>query len=79
MESRLLECYFSALRAAMERIHPEFDAKEVENEWRELYSVAWTDFHRFLKGWSPGHWKINGYSERLAKMVLANLESRPSP
>ncbi len=27
--------------------------------------------HRFLKGWSPGHWKNHGYSERLAREVTA--------
>ncbi|MGE9289409.1 MAG: choline kinase, partial [Puniceicoccales bacterium] len=41
-----------------------------------LYPVAWTDFHRFLKGWSPGHWKIHGYSERLSRSVMANLVNR---
>lgn len=28
---------------------------DVETEWRFLYRVAWANFHRFLKGWSPGH------------------------
>ena len=74
LESRLLDCYFTALRAALQRHQPDLDADAVITEWRELYPVAWTDFHRFLKGWSPGHWKIHSYSERLAKQVLANLK-----
>ena len=37
------------------------------------YPVAWTDFYRFLQGWSPGHWKLHRYSERLAREVLATL------
>ena len=35
-----------------------------------MYYVAWADFHRFLKGWSPGHWKINSYSEQVVKKVI---------
>jgi len=42
-----------------------------------LYSVAWTDFYRFLKGWSPGHWKIHSYSERLAHEVVSQLQDTP--
>ncbi|MFT4547680.1 MAG: aminoglycoside phosphotransferase (APT) family kinase protein [Verrucomicrobiales bacterium] len=68
-ESELLDGYFGALGAALRQRGVEVDA--LEEEWRELYPVAWTDFHRFLKGWSPGHWKINSYSERLAREVVA--------
>ncbi|XP_062842160.1 uncharacterized protein pkdc isoform X2 [Trichomycterus rosablanca] len=49
---------------------------ELENEWRELYSFAWTDFHRFLLGWMPGHHKINRYSRRLTQEVLQKLRQR---
>ena len=52
---------------------PELDAEALVSEWRDLYPLAWTDFHRFLKGWSPGHWKINSYSERLTREVLAAM------
>jgi hypothetical protein len=47
--------------------------RTLETEWRELYPVAWTDFFRFLQGWSPGFWKINSYSRRLARQVLKEL------
>ncbi len=73
-EARLLNCYFSSLRDALTRQHPKVDVDELEAEWRELFPVAWTDFHRFLKGWCPGHWKINSYSERLARKVIAQLQ-----
>ncbi len=43
---------------------------EVEKEWRKLYPFAWCDFYRFLKGWSPGHYKINSYSEKMKNKVL---------
>lgn len=46
---------------------------EVEEEWRELYPYAWCDFYRFLKGWSPGHWKINSYSEKMKERTLKCL------
>ena len=75
----LLDYYFSALREALQRHHPEVDAVAVETEWRMLFPIAWTDFHRFLKGWSPGHWKINGYSERLAREVVAGLGQAAPP
>jgi hypothetical protein len=69
----LLDRYFSELRAVLSARRPEVDADALEAEWRGLYPVAWTDFHRFLKGWSPGHWKINSYSERLAREVVAEF------
>jgi len=49
---------------------------DLEREWRNLYPYAWADFHRFLKGWSPGHWKMNTYSERLTRQVIENLRSK---
>ena len=70
LEEQILDHYFTALKTEL----PDFDGfAELEDEWRRLYPVAWTDFHRFLKGWSPGHWKINAYSERLAREVIAGL------
>ncbi|MDB4652988.1 aminoglycoside phosphotransferase family protein [Akkermansiaceae bacterium] len=72
-EAELLDHYFFTLSSTLSVKHPELDHKAVEAEWRRLFPFAWTDFHRFLKGWSPGHWKINSYSERLAREVLASL------
>jgi hypothetical protein len=72
-ETRLLEQYFSALKSALSERQSDIDPQAVEQEWRPLYPVAWTDFHRFVKGWSPGHWKIHDYSERMAAQVLAGI------
>ena len=72
-EAELLDCYFDFLSRALKRRRPDVDAAAVESEWRELFPVAWTDFHRFLKGWCPSHWKINSYSERLARETIERL------
>lgn len=68
LESQILDTYFECLQSEMKERN---DALEME--WRSLYRVAWADFHRFLKGWSPGHWKINSYSERVTTEVIKSL------
>ena len=70
MEAALLDRYFELLREALQE---SLDFPALEENWRALYPVAWTDFYRFLQGWSPGHWKLHRYSERLAREVLADL------
>ncbi len=70
MEKELLDFYFAQLRKALERTGKMIDFVALESDWRSLYPVAWTDFFRFLKGWSPGRWNPQGYSERLAKIVM---------
>jgi hypothetical protein len=68
LEAQILDTYFELLQG-------EFEEKNeaLEREWRSLYRVAWADFHRFLKGWSPGHWKINNYSERVTAEVINRI------
>jgi hypothetical protein len=68
LEEQILDVYFKFLQNELVERN---DA--LEKEWRSLYRVAWADFHRFLKGWSPGHWKINSYSERVTALVIKNL------
>ncbi len=68
LEAQILDTYFEYLQNALDERN---DA--LEKEWRSLYRVAWADFHRFLKGWSPNHWKINSYSERVCAEVINNL------
>jgi aminoglycoside phosphotransferase (APT) family kinase protein len=69
----LLDRYFKLLSDALERSGKALDFAALENDWRALYPVAWTDFYRFLQGWSPDHWKLHRYSERLAREVLDAL------
>jgi Ser/Thr protein kinase RdoA (MazF antagonist) len=70
-EQEHLAIYFEALHRAL--ADREVDAAALEAEWRALYPLAWTDFYRFLAGWCPGHPKMNPYSERLAREVVATL------
>ncbi len=72
-EADLLDRYFERLHGALLSRDNDINSRELEANWRELYPVAWTDFFRFLQGWSPGHWKAHGYSKRLASEVLNSL------
>ncbi len=72
-ETALLDFYFKTLETALRDCGKSVAFAELEADWRALYPVAWTDFFRFLQGWSPGHWKIHRYSERLAREVLSEL------
>lgn len=72
-EQRLLDRYFHLLTDALIDLDSDADPAAVEADWRPRYRVAWADFHRFLKGWSPGHWKLTDYSERVAREVVATV------
>lgn len=61
--------YFRYLRAA---IDPAIDSDAVIEAWQDLYPAAWADFHRFLAGWAPGHWKIHDYTRRMTELALAD-------
>ncbi|WP_303917526.1 oxidoreductase family protein [Draconibacterium sediminis] len=72
-EDKLLDMYFTHLRDALQKKNTTIDGDALEADWRNLYPIAWADFHRFLKGWHPGHWKINSYSERVSREVIEKL------
>lgn len=73
LEQSLLDRYFEHLERALSERGTAVEFRALHDDWRALYPVAWTDFYRFLQGWSPGHWKLHRYSERLAREVLAAL------
>lgn len=68
LEDQILNTYFEYLQNELPQRN-----EELETEWRTMYRIAWADFHRFIKGWSPGHWKINSYSERITSEVIDKL------
>ncbi len=65
-----LDTYFRELRSQLRELQPALDSKPVEEEWRGLWSTCWADFHRFLVGWAPGHWKLSRYSELMLTDAL---------
>jgi hypothetical protein len=73
-EAVLLDWYFKQLRAALRLKGDLFDVDEIEEDWRRLFPVSWVDFYRFLKGWSPNHWKINDYGEQKVQEVINQLQ-----
>lgn len=73
--SSLLDSYFSMLKIALEERNFQENFNELEKEWRSLFSIAWTDFTRFLMGWMPGHQKINAYSLKLMEEALFKINS----
>lgn len=73
-QDTLLDAYFELLEAAVSaRSDFQIDFSALESQWRELYRFAWADFYRFLAGWSPGHWKMHGYSDEITRHVLREL------
>jgi hypothetical protein len=73
IEEEVLDHYFTQLSKSLGKVKSPVRVDELEEDWRPLYRVAWADFHRFMKGWSPGHWKLSDYSERVTREVIRNL------
>jgi len=70
-EPELLNEYFRELKQALAGKSVDFEA--LEREWRSLYPITVADFHRFLLGWMPSHWKVNDYNSRITREVIARL------
>lgn len=73
LEDWILDEYFTHLNSALNLTQPSIKACDVERVWRPLFALAWADFQRFVKGWSPRHWKINAYTEELKERALSQL------
>ncbi len=76
MENTVLEHYFEQLGIFLNLGGSGLGRDELEEDWRPLYRVAWADFHRFMKGWSPGHWKLSDYSERVTREIMDALREK---
>ena len=64
-----LERYFASLQEALSASGKGSLSHEVEQEWRALYPVAWSDFQRFYQGWGrPG--PLGSYSLRQLDLAL---------
>lgn len=74
LEPQVLDTYFQHLKEALAHYQPQLSFDDVEKAWRPMFYVAWADFQRFVKGWSPEHWKINPYTEQLTQAVVQQLE-----
>ncbi|MEN8904439.1 MAG: oxidoreductase family protein [Clostridiales bacterium] len=72
-ETEILEFYFQELKKGLDIQKKILDFTKLEREWRKLYPLAWTDFHRFIKGWGSYHFAKNSYSERIARKVISEL------
>lgn len=75
LQDELLDEYFGYLNAALNIHQPSLSINQVEEAWRPLFVIAWADFQRFVKGWSPTHWKINPYTEGLKNQALGMLKA----
>jgi hypothetical protein len=72
-ENEVLDFYFSALQSAVVSTSLTIDFKALEQEWRNMYPIACTDFTRFLLGWMPTHQKVNSYTLNMMNSVLSSL------
>ena len=77
LQVALIDHYFKCLTTAVSKTRQDIDAIHLEQAWRPLYAIAWADFQRFVKGWSPSHWKINEYTEQLTKQAIDSLIQFP--
>ena len=72
-EEEVLDHYFTQLSKGLRKVKSPVRVDKLEEDWHPLYRVAWADFHRFMKGWSPGHWKLSDYSEWVTREVIRDL------
>ncbi len=71
-----VDYYFEQLALGLNQWQAHINSDDVISAWQPLYAVAWADFHRFLAGWSPKHWKIGQYCQQQTQTALELLTSK---
>ncbi|TWU00873.1 oxidoreductase family protein [Stieleria varia] len=66
----LLDDYFEMLRESLVRSGKSSIWTPLHQEWSDLFSIGWADFHRFLMGWCPSHAKLTGFSSAMVNQAL---------
>lgn len=70
-----LELYFAFLKEAMEE--DERDGfEDLEQEWRQLFCIAWSDYSRFRQGWANTA-NLHPFSREMLKKAEVFLKSSP--
>ncbi|BBN83393.1 phosphotransferase [Pseudoalteromonas sp. A25] len=69
----LLAYYFLQLSQELRKTLSEEQTLDVVNYWQALWPVVWADFHRFLTGWKPDHFKINQYMLAQTSLTLSQV------
>lgn len=71
-----VELYFAELgRALVAQGESQALVHELIAEWQTLFSIAWADFHRFILGWCPTHYKNTPFSQKITQQALEQLKS----
>ena len=71
-----LDKYFEYLRDAVSTLEPKLDFSDLEQEWRTLFPVAWSDYNRFKLGWGAPP-ELDPYSEHQLRLALEVVHSKP--
>lgn len=69
----LMGYYFNQLNYFIKYYDIEINFNELKKEWQSLYPYAIADFQRFLFGWMPTHYKLNGYTRKVTEELLSDL------
>lgn len=69
----VLDEYFAVFRSSLDAGHLA-RADAIESEWRALFPVAWLDFQRFLRGWSPAYARPSAALEKRIRSELSRIQ-----
>ena len=70
-QDQILDLYFDHLVEYLKDSN--IDVSALISEWRYLYPVAIADFHRFILGWSPTHYKNTSTTHAITVGVMNDI------